>query len=123
MTRETARINGVAERMLVRGRCRHVRAGFDLVVCDIEGAEGDLIHPGALSSTMVIVETHDHAVPGITDVLISRFARTHDVDALGSVEADQTALAWLSPRDQEIALDEMRAGAEQRWLLMRPRHY
>jgi hypothetical protein len=122
MTSETARINGVAERVLVHGHCRHFRTGFDLLVCDIEGAEGDLLHAEALSSTMVIVETHDHAVPGITEVLLDRFSATHDVDVLGSIEGEQAALlAWLSQRDREIALDEMRAGAEQRWLVMRPR--
>jgi hypothetical protein len=124
LTGETARINGVAERVLVHGRCRNLPADLDLLVCDIEGAEGDLLHAEALSSAMVIVETHDHAVPGITEVPISRFAHTHDVDVLKSSEADHAALlAWLSKRDQEIALDEMRAGAEQRWLLMRPRCY
>jgi hypothetical protein len=123
MTSETARTNGVAERVLVHGRCRHFRAGFDLLVCDIEGAEGDLLHAEALSSTMVIVETHDHAVPGITEVLINRFAATHDVDLLGSMEAERTALlAWLSERDIDIALDEMRAGTEQCWLVMHPRY-
>jgi hypothetical protein len=123
LTRETARINGVAERVLVRGRCRHVRAGVDLFVCDIEGAEGDLLNAEELSSTMVILETHDHVVPGITEVLINRFSATHDVDVLRSIEAEKPALlAWLTKRDIEIALDEMRAGAEQRWLVMRP-HY
>ena len=120
VTSETAHINGVADRVLVHGRCRHFRAGFDLLVCDIEGAEGDLLHAEALSSTMVIVETHDFAVPGITEVLINRFAATHDVDVLGSAEVERTALAWLSQRDREIAVDEMRAGADQCWLLMRP---
>jgi hypothetical protein len=121
MTGETARINGVAGRVVVHGRCRHFPDGLDLLVCDIEGAEGDLLHAEALSSTMVIVETHDHAVPGITEALLKRFAATHDVDVLGSVKAEQTALlAWLSRRDIEIALDEMRAGAEQCWLVMRP---
>ena len=120
MTAETARINGVAERVVVHGRCRRFVEGLDLLVCDIEGAEGDLLYAGALSSTMVIVETHDHAVPGITDVLIDRFAATHDVDVLGSVKAEQTALRpWLSQRDIEIALDEMRVGPGQRWLVMR----
>jgi hypothetical protein len=121
MTRETARINDVAERVLVHGRCRHLPAGLELLVCDIEGAEGDLLHAEALSSAMIIVETHDHAVTGITDALISRFAHTHDVDVLGSIKADTALLAWLSQKEQEIALDEMRAGAEQRWLVMRPR--
>jgi hypothetical protein len=123
MTGETARINGVAKRVVVHGRCRRFVDGLDLLVCDIEGAEGELLHAGALSSTMVIVETHDHAVPGITDVLVDRFAATHDVDVLGSMEVEQaTLLAWLPQRDREIALDEMRAGAGQNWLVMRP-HY
>jgi hypothetical protein len=123
MTRETARINGVAERVLVHGPCRQLPPGLELLVCDIEGAEGDLLHAEALSSTIVIVETHDHAVPGITEVLVNRFAATHDVDVLGSIDAEPGALlAWLSQRDIEIALDEMRAGAGQNWLVMRP-HY
>ena len=123
LTGETARINGVAERVLVHGRCRNLPADLDLLVCDIEGAEGDLLHAEALSSTMVIVETHDHAVPGITEVVVNRFAATHDVDVLGSMDDERAALlAWLSQRDREIALDEMRAGAGQSWLVMRP-HY
>jgi hypothetical protein len=122
MARETARINGVSERMLVHGRCRRFPAGLDLLVCDIEGAEDELLDPEALSSTMVIVETHDHAVPGITEALINRFAPTHDVDVLESIDVEQTApLDWLSRREIEIAFDEMRADAEQCWLLMRPR--
>jgi hypothetical protein len=44
MTRETARINGVAERVLVHGRCRHFIPALDLLVCDIEEGEGDLLH-------------------------------------------------------------------------------
>jgi len=121
MTRETARINSVSEHMLVHWRCRRFPAGLDLLLCDIEGAEGELLDAEKLSSTMVIVETHDHAVPGVTEVLINRFAPTNDVDVLESMEVEQTGLLdWLSLREMEIALDDMRAGAEQCWLVMRP---
>jgi hypothetical protein len=121
LTREAARFNGVSERVVIHGRCRSFPRDLDLLVCDIEGAEGDLLDVQALANAMVIVETHDHAVPGITDMLIERFAGTHDVEILRAVEGNDAAtLAWLPQREIEIALDEMRVSAEQSWLVMHP---
>jgi hypothetical protein len=122
MTRETALINGVSGRVVVHRRCRHFPDDLELLVCDIEGAEAELVNGEALAHAMVIVETHDHAVPRVTEVLIERFAASHHVDVLGSMDAGRTNLLdWLSDGEVEMALDEMRGGGEQRWLVMRPR--
>ena len=53
-----------------------------LVLCDIEGAEKDLLNPEvapALKGLDLIVESHECLIPGITQILIDRFKYTHQI--------------------------------------------
>jgi hypothetical protein len=81
-----AALNGVEARIEPGGLCtaaelQRMVGHRALVVCDIEGAERDLLDPvtaPALSHADVLVEIHDG--PGkreIRDLLETRFARTH----------------------------------------------
>jgi hypothetical protein len=135
----SARVNGVAERVFVRGFCRgqDLRAALAtvrkpaLVVCDIEGGEVDLLDPEsieALRSVDLLVETHDQNVAGCTEILTSRFAPTHAVQQSSSrprVASDfpSSALPLLARMFPETAIELMneRRKEPQQWLLLTAR--
>jgi SAM-dependent methyltransferase len=98
-----------------------------LVLCDIEGAERDLLDPvmaPELSGMDLIVESHECLVPGITAMLRERFAATHtitQIDDLGQRPLDGPPwFTQLSHLDQLLAVWEWRAGPTP-WLVMKHR--
>jgi hypothetical protein len=99
-----------------------------LVMCDIEGAEQDLLDPGkapALAGMDLIVESHDGLVPGITDVLMQRFEPTHRIEVVqdnGSRPLTDTPVWFqqLAHLDQLLATWEWRSGPTP-WLVMKAR--
>ena len=97
-----------------------------LVLCDIEGAEEELLDPDlapALRKLDIIVESHECLRPGITQKLLSRFEATHTIELIednGSRQLDNPP-AWfakLSHLDQLLATWEWRSGPTP-WLVMR----
>jgi SAM-dependent methyltransferase len=85
--RQAAVNNGVHERVTVGGLfagadfANHP-AGQTLVICDIEGAEEELLDPtqfSALSGHDIIVELHEVYRAGITERLRQRFSATHTI--------------------------------------------
>jgi hypothetical protein len=135
----SARVNGVAQRMFVRGLCRgqdlHVALATvrkpALVICDIEGGEVDLLDPesiAALRSVDILVETHDQYVADCTDIITSRFAPTHAVQQFSGrprVASDfpSAALPLLARMLPETAIELMneRRKEPQQWLLLTAR--
>lgn len=125
--------NGAARRVEVGGLFKPddfaAFAGQNvLVLCDIEGAERDLLDPArspALAGMDLIVESHEGLVPGVTRLLTDRFAATH---AIAAVHDDgQRRLSspppWfvsLPHLDQLLALWEWRSGPTP-WLVMKAR--
>lgn len=97
-----------------------------LVVCDIEGAEDDLLRPDlapALAGMSLIVESHECYKPGLTDRLVERFAPTHDIERLEIGPRTLPLPDWFGPAnhmDRLIAVWEWRAGPTP-WLVMRPK--
>lgn len=97
-----------------------------LVVCDIEGAEKDLLDPvaaPALKNMDIIVESHDCIVNGMTDTLLARFSDTHDITVIhdNGLRALSSNYAWLeswSHMDQLTATWEWRAGPTP-WMVMK----
>jgi len=97
-----------------------------LVVCDIEGAEKDLLNPQAapaLSGMDLIVESHECLLPGITQALIDRFKATHDITLVQDNGQRQLVNAphWfnnLAHLDQLLATWEWRSGPTP-WLVMK----
>lgn len=85
--RKLAEQNGVSDRVSVGGELR--REGFrefpegkTLVLCDIEGAEFDLLDPSrepALLGFDFLVELHPSTRDGAAEALLHRFAATHKI--------------------------------------------
>jgi hypothetical protein len=132
----SARVNGVAERIFVRGFCsgHELRAALAtirkpaLVICDIEGGEVDLLDPesiGDLRSVDLLVETHDQYVANCTEILKSRFVATHAVQQFsgrprGASDFPKTALPLLARTFPQTAIQLMneRRKEPQQWLLL-----
>lgn len=123
-----AQANGVAGRVRVGGVMQHedfaVCAHQDtLVLCDIEGAEVELLDPlraKGLLGADILVETHDTFVPGLAEVIAARFRATHHVRLIGRHLDDAGLPAWmeeLSDMDRLLALWEWRSGPTP-WLWM-----
>ena len=97
-----------------------------LVLCDIEGAEKDLLDPEispALKGMDLIVESHECLIAGITQTLINRFKESHQITLVqdnGQRQLKDTP-QWfnnLAHLDQLLATWEWRSGATP-WLVMK----
>ncbi len=70
-----------------------------LLIVDIEGAEADLLDPvavPALGLADLLVETHDFARPGVTELLVDRFSdRSDQVRALSESRPDANQWLWM----------------------------
>jgi hypothetical protein len=126
---ELARLNKVAERVSVHGAFTDFeiyRGQRPLVLCDIEGAELDLLDPErspALREMDIIVEAHECYRQGIVATLASRFAPSHDItlvqdDGLRSLERMPDWFKSLRHLDQILCTWEWRSGPTP-WLVMR----
>ena len=97
-----------------------------LVLCDIEGAERELLNPAiapTLAEMDLIVESHECLLPGITQQLLERFSATHDITVVQDNGQRQlpNAPAWfnnLAHLDQLLAVWEWRSGPTP-WLVMK----
>jgi len=81
------RLNG---RVIVNGfcdpdelaRCLGAARGPVLVFCDAEGYEYELLDPGRvrqLGRAAILVEVHDFAMDGLSELLKQRFSRSHTI--------------------------------------------
>lgn len=129
--RRMAELNGVSARMTVRESCTPSRLqeemggpGKTLIVCDVEGAEQELLDPiaiPALAHADILVELHDFLIPGISDVIRQRFAGTHqimEIPALPGQLADWPPSLSLPTAYRRTALSEYRPGG-MRWFWMK----
>ena len=123
-----AAANGVADRVEIGGLMAH--ADFDLcsahktlVVCDIEGAEAELLDPArapGLRAADILVEAHDCMHHGLSHTLVERFKATHRIRVIGRHLDDSGLPDWmeaLSDLDRLVALWEWRSGPTP-WLWM-----
>jgi hypothetical protein len=127
-----AAANGVGDRLTIRGECdvdelRQILTGRSLILCDCEGCEMTLLDQErvpVLRTCDVLVEVHDFVDPAISKTLIERFAPTHEIEVIDSVEKspeEYPALRVLASREAQIrALGEHRPGPMQ-WLVMTAR--
>jgi hypothetical protein len=127
---QLAERNGVT--VEIHGACdpAALRAALEpgaLVVCDVDGAERELLDPEAvpeLRACALVVETHDRIVPGITELVRDRFAPSHDVEHLAARErfvGDFPELADDIPLvTRQLAISEFRDHPSG-WLVLRPR--
>lgn len=123
-----ARANGVSERVQVGGLFRgedfeRYTNASTLVVCDIEGAERELLDPRAypaLARMDVIVELHDCLLPGLSSEIPARFSATHDVTLVkqaGRGAPLPPLFDELSHLDRLLAVWEWRTGPTP-WAIM-----
>lgn len=71
--------------LTIRGHCRQLPtvAPGTLLLIDVDGAEADLIDPHAvdrLRQAAIVVELHEGARPGVTNLIQARLAATHHVE-------------------------------------------
>jgi hypothetical protein len=100
-----------------------------LLMCDIEGAERELLDPQAspaLRGMDIIVESHECLIAGITQLLIDRFKATHDITLVQDDGQRQLHKLpnWfnnLAHLDQLLATWEWRSGPTP-WLVMMAKH-
>jgi hypothetical protein len=123
--------NNVSGKIELRGACSPTAladalegATRPLVLVDVDGYEDALLQPTAipqLARASLIVETHDIAVPGITDELCRRFHSTHSIECIGSQPRTSADVPfWIKDRWIVQQLHEGRGG-QQFWLIMEPR--
>lgn len=91
--RQTAAVNGVADRVRISPHCdpAALHAALAratppmLLFVDVEGYEAQLLDPErlpALRSVDLLIETHEAAAPGCTDLLVGRFRASHAIERL-----------------------------------------
>jgi SAM-dependent methyltransferase len=130
--RTTARRNGVRN-VVVRGRMTPRRlqrtlASGCVLICDCEGYEAKLLDPDAtpvLREASIIVEVHEFAEPGVTDLVRRRFQATHairTITATQRVPEDYRHLGHLQLETARLAVDEGRpdAAGPMQWLVLIP---
>lgn len=133
----TAALNGVSDRVAVRGFCEPtdlaiaLEAKDALVVCDIDGGEESLLDPllvPALAHATILVECHTYGALRTEPQMTMRFLPTHEVRRIAVEERVLAHLPadvgepWRSrmPRTLEALMQEHRA-VPQSWLLLTPR--
>jgi hypothetical protein len=130
---QVAEENGVRERVVLGERLEGTAFGElpvdgALVVIDCDGCEEDLFSAdpvARLAGATVLVETHDHLVPGVTERLLERFAATHSAEVIEaqprwiSEFPEIESLEGVSYVDRELAITEFRP--HQRWISFTPR--
>ena len=123
--------NGVLEKIEIRDLCRHsdfeiAKTGQTLVICDIEGAEKELLDPDAapgLRLCDIVVEVHDGpSGHDIRNLLLKRFRNSHHIIqrfAAPRHSRDLGSLSWKLP--QKLALSLMNEGRNFgiEWLVMK----
>jgi hypothetical protein len=89
-TRQLAAYNGIEDRITLHGEVtaaglQALATGRTLILCDIEGAEDDLLNPAnvpALCQCDMLVEQHEVFRPGISERLRMRFTTTHTIEMI-----------------------------------------
>ncbi len=100
----TAELNEVSARIEIRGRCEAAdlettlgAARSPIVVCDVEGYEEQLLDPKTVPSlrkATILVELHEFVRSGITELLLTRFAPTHQIRQVHQERRSRNEFPW-----------------------------
>ncbi|RYY93637.1 MAG: hypothetical protein EOO11_19375 [Chitinophagaceae bacterium] len=110
---DMARINGVADRVEVRGFLTAQELGAfpvtrrGLVICDCEGFELELFNEQNLQHLRhcdLLVETHDFMNIEISTKLLALFSRTHNVSTIKSIDDIEKAKTYDFPETRGLDL-------------------
>ena len=136
--RRMAELNGVADRLIVRGRCEPADLAAALEgssrcpssSATSKGDEEVLLDPGqvaGLRDAVVLVETHEFVRRGITDELCSRFASSHAIERIWQEPRSRAEFPWRTLGTMALpvsyldwAVSEWRP-ERMSWLWMTPR--
>jgi hypothetical protein len=121
-----ASLNQVSDRVTILGECtvhylQELAGDNTLIVSDCEGCEVQLLRPDlapGLLACDLIVELHDCFDPSTSEVVMDRFAQSHDIVILERVArhpADYPSLEGLTPYRQRLAISESRWGTPCKW--------
>ena len=133
---EMAAINGVADRVAILGACESPEAignalggSPGVVIMDVEGFESVLLDPiraPQLTGCTILVELHEFAVAGITQMIERRFENSHTIDLIWSEERSPSDFPWSTPLTKLLpsqclydAVREWRPPG-MAWFVMRP---
>ncbi len=132
MLETIASVNGVRDRIRLRGDCNPdslnevLSDGRSLIVCDVDGYETVLLDLPAvplLRFATLVVETHDCFVPGVSDELKQRFSGSHsicEIHMAGPDFGEFPELAGLKMHEVESLVGSDRPSL-QTWLVMVPK--
>lgn len=130
LCRQLASLNGVSDQVEVGGTMVHEDFALcttqpTVILCDIEGAEADLLDPEkapGLRAADILVETHDVLQPGLSGIIAARFEATHRITRVDrQIRPDLPAwMERMSDLDRLLALWEWRSGPTP-WLWMEAR--
>lgn len=129
---DLARLNEVAERVSIHGECtlnnlKKLETGtYPLVVCDVEGAEIDLLmidQTPWLKNADILVELHDYFISGISHKIRERFQETHQIELItsqGLTYKNYPILNHLTFKEIKLMVNEDRPNL-QNWYFMTPK--
>ena len=114
--------------LLILGERWHPSLAFSpnaYILCDVEGAEGEILNPYAngMRSATLLVECHEFSHTGILGELVRRFDGTHNHRVIGHAGRDPyqiPAIKDWSQLGQALATLEGRPGPTP-WLFLTPR--
>lgn len=127
--REMAAANRVGN-LVIKGACtpqwlRENLAEHAFIISDCEGYEHDLfcsVEIPALSSATMIIEIHEHMVPGTRRDIRSRFAASHKIREVGSrSETPSVDLPIQSLAQEELRRASSEVRPPQTWLYLTPK--
>lgn len=127
---QAAKINQADDRIFIDTLCDHntlnrlgIFPGRKLILCNIEGAEYDLLDPDRvpiLKNLDILVGTHRGEIDLHHDILIKRFAATHHIQHIPIGSRDWTKypnLQWMPLLDRSLTLSDGRPFSSP-WLFM-----
>jgi hypothetical protein len=130
-----AKLNGVESQLDVRGFCDDAAlrealgdVGDTLVICDIEGAEVEVLRPEAvpaLARVDLLVEMHDIVRKGCSSAVRTRFENSHQIDVIPTrrrKESDFPAgVEVVTNKERLTCMDEGRGPTPMTFFWMRPK--
>lgn len=135
---EMAQLNGVADRITLRGSCdpkvlQSTLADGAFLLCDCEGYEFELLRPDLvpqLGGATIVAELHLFVRRDIEEVIQSRFSSTHQIRVMRMQARDRSSWPELSSWNDDEAFLVLSEGApsparipefERSWAYMTPR--
>jgi hypothetical protein len=131
LCRRSARANGVADQITLHRRASarsltQLPLRNSVVLCDCEGAELDIFTDDIipqLRSTLVVIELHEAARPGVSTAIRQRFRASHTCEIQRARPRDiqqYPILQHLRESERSAALNELRSDGLE-WGIFSPR--